>query len=41
MLVSGSGDISIAFVQLGERRIIKKYEDLNNGIRGIRFIWML
>ncbi len=41
MLVSSSGDKSIAFVKLGERRIIKKYEDLKNIVRGIRFIWIL
>jgi hypothetical protein len=38
MLISGSEDKSIAFIKLGERRIIKKYENLENEIRGIRFI---
>jgi hypothetical protein len=38
MLVSGSEDKSIAFIKLGERRIMKKYENLENFVWGIRFI---
>jgi hypothetical protein len=36
--VSGSGDKSIAFMKLEERRIIKKHENLSNEVRGIKFI---
>ncbi len=38
LLVSGSGDESIAFIKLREGRIIKKYENLGNFVYGIRFI---
>ncbi len=41
MLVSCSRDKSIAFTKLGERRIIKKYENLVNYVKGIRFIWYI
>ncbi len=41
MLVCGSEDKSIAFIKLGERRIIKKYENLENPVWGIKFIWIL
>ena len=41
MLVSGSGDESIAFIKLGETRIMKKYENLEDYVLGIRFIWIL
>ncbi len=39
LLVSGSGDKSIAFIKLEERRIIKKYKNLSNYVRGIKFTW--
>ena len=38
MLVSGSQDRSIAFIKLIDRRITKKYENLENAVKGIRFI---
>ena len=37
--MSGSADKSIAFMKLEERRIIKKYDNLSNDVRGIKFIW--
>ncbi len=38
MLVSGSEDKSIAFIKLGEGLLVKKNENLNNCVFGIRFI---
>ncbi len=39
MLISGSYDKSIAFIKLGEGLLVKKNENLNNYVLGIRFIW--
>ncbi len=39
MLVSSSEDYSIAFIKLAERRIIKKYKNLENYVLKIKFIW--
>jgi hypothetical protein len=38
MLLSCSGDKSIAFIELGESILVKKIENLNNFVYGIRFI---
>ncbi len=39
LLVSGSSDKSVAIIKLEERRIIKKYDNFSNYVRGIKFIW--
>ena len=38
LLVTGSEDKSIAFIKLGDRRIIKKNDNLSNRVYGIKFI---
>ena len=41
LLVTGSEDKSIAFIKLGDRRIIKKNDNLSNRVYGVKFIWYL
>ena len=38
LLVSGSCDKSVAFIKLTEKRIIKKYENLEDMVYGVKFI---
>ena len=39
MLVSCSEDKSIAFINLGEKRVVKKIENLCNCVHSIKIIW--
>ena len=38
LLVTGSGDKSIAIIKLGDRQIIKIHENFSNSIYGIKFM---